>query len=221
MAEHGCDVGSAERRRQSPGPDRHQLQSNQGSTNGTNISFAAETGYNFRTAVGILPTAAGMALKAPSATPTCFMHGPVVGIILQQVHIGAFAETNISGAPTNLAFGSQLRDSAVTELGYQASVNLSVWEPYAKAVWNHEFAGTNRRVTASLLSITAPSYSIPAVLLGQDWGTATIGTRVRFASAASAFVAFNSEIGQGNVTTYGGQIGVNVAFQPSSVVASR
>ena len=162
-----------------------------------------------------------MALKAPSATPTCFMHGPVVGIILQQVHIGAFAETNISGAPTNLAFASQLRDSAVTELGYQASVDLGVWEPYAKAVWNHELAGTNRRVTASLLSITAPSYSMPAVLLGQDWGTATIGTRVRFASAASTFVAFNSEIGQGNVTTYGGQIGLNVAFQPSSVVVTR
>jgi outer membrane lipase/esterase len=59
------------------------------------------------------------------------------------------------------------------------------------------------------------------VLLGQDWGTATIGTRVRFASNASAFVAFNSQIGQDNVTTYGGQIGVNVAFQPSSVVVSH
>ena len=70
-----------------------------------------------------------MAPKAPPATPTCFTHGPVVGIILQQVHIGAFAETNISGAPTNLAFGSRLRDSAVTELGYQASVNLGVWVP--------------------------------------------------------------------------------------------
>jgi outer membrane lipase/esterase len=162
-----------------------------------------------------------MALKAPPATPTYFTHGPVVGIILQQVHIGAFAETNSGGAPTNLAFGSQLRDSAVTELGYQASVSLGVWEPYAKAVWDHELAGTNRRVTASLLSITAPSYSMPAVLLGQDWGTATIGTRVRFASNASAFVAFNSQIGQDNVTTYGGQIGVNVAFQPSSVVVSH
>jgi outer membrane lipase/esterase len=59
------------------------LQSNQGNTNGANVSFAAETGYNFRTAAGSLPAAAGMALKAPSATPTCFTHGPVVGIILQ------------------------------------------------------------------------------------------------------------------------------------------
>lgn len=64
------------------------LQSNQGSTNGTNISFAAETGYNFRAAVGTLPPAAGMALKAPSATSLYLTHGPVIGIILQQVHIG-------------------------------------------------------------------------------------------------------------------------------------
>jgi outer membrane lipase/esterase len=195
------------------------LQSNQGSTNGTNISLAYETGFNFRTAVGALPMAAGMALKAPPATPLNLTHGPVVGIVLQQVHIGAFAETSPDGAPTNLAFDSQLRNSAVTELGYQASVDLGVWEPYAKAVWNHELADTGRLVTVSLLSVTAPSYSLPAVLLGRDWGTATIGTRVRFAPNASAFAAFNAQIGQGNVTTYGGQIGLNVAFQPSTVVA--
>jgi outer membrane lipase/esterase len=60
---------------------------------------------------------------------------------------------------------------------------------------------------------------LPAVLLGQDWGSATIGTRLKFAPNASAFAAINSQFGQNNVTTYGGQIGVNVAFQPSTVVA--
>jgi outer membrane lipase/esterase len=194
-------------------------QSNQGSTNGSNISFAAETGYNFRTAVGTLPASAGMALKAPPATPLYLTHGPVVGIILQQVHIDPFAETNSSGVPTNLAFASQLRNSAVTELGYQASIDIGIWQPYARAVWNHEFDGSGRLVTASLLSITAPSYSLPAVLLGQDWGTATVGTRIRFAPNMSAYAAFTSQVGQGNVTTYGGQIGLNVAFQPPTVVA--
>jgi outer membrane lipase/esterase len=195
------------------------MQSNQGNTDGTNVSFAAETGYNFRTAVGTLPSAAGMALKAPPATPIYVTHGPIVGIVAQQVHIGAFAETNSSGVPTNLAFNSQLRNSEVTELGYQASVNLGMWEPYARMVWNHELDGAGRLVTASLLSITAPSYSLPAVLLGTDWGTATIGTRVKFAPNISAYAAFNSQIGQSNVTTYGGQVGLNVALQPTPVVA--
>lgn len=94
-----------------------------------------------------------------------------------------------------------------------------MWEPCARAVWNHELDGTGRLVTASLLSIVAPSFSLPAVLLGQDWGSATIGTRVKFAPNASAYAAFNSQIGQNNVTAYGGQIGVNVAFQPSMVAA--
>ena len=194
-------------------------QSNQGSTDGTNISFAAETGYNFRTAIGILPAAAGMVLKAPPVSPIYIAHGPIVGIIAQQVHINPFAETNASGAPTNLAFESQLRNSAVSELGYQASVNLGRWEPYARVVWNHELAGTGRLVTASLLSIAAPSYSLPAVLLGKDWGSGTIGTRVKLAPNMTAFTAFYSQFGQNNVTTYGGQFGLNLAFQPATVVA--
>lgn len=187
-------------------------QSNQGSTNGTNISFAAETGYNFQSAVGTLPSSVGMPVKAARVTPLYLTHGPVVGILLQQVNIGGFAETNFGGAPTNLAFATQVRNSAVTELGYQASVNLGKWEPYAKAVWNHEFDGSGRTVTASLLSITAPSYYMPAVVLGQDWGTAILGTRYKFAPNASAFAAFSSQIGQSNVTIYSGQIGVNVAL---------
>jgi outer membrane lipase/esterase len=193
-------------------------QSNLGSTNGSNVSFAAETGYNFQTAIGSLPSAVGMPLKAAPATPLYLTHGPVVGIIAQQVHIDPFAETNFN-APTNLAFASQLRNSVVSELGYQASVTIGRWEPYVRAVWDHEFDGTGRLVTASLLSITAPSYSLPAVALGQDWGSVILGTRYKIAPNATAFAAFSSQIGQNNVTTYGGQIGVNVAFNPPAVVA--
>jgi outer membrane lipase/esterase len=194
-------------------------QSNRGSTNGTNISFAIEGGYNFKTALGPASGASRLPLKAPQPEAAYLTHGPVAGVILQQVYVGSFAETNLSGAPTNLAFSSQVRNSAVTELGYQASVTFDRWEPYAKAVWNHELAGSGRLVTASLLSITAPSYSLPAVALGKDWGSATIGTRVRFAPDVTAYAAFNSYFGQSNVIAYGGQIGLNVAFQPPANIA--
>jgi outer membrane lipase/esterase len=193
------------------------MQSNQGDTNGSNISFAAETGYNFQTAIGSLPSAVAMPFKAPPTEPLYLTHGPIVGIIAQQVHIDPFAETNFS-APTNLAFASQLRNSVVSELGYQASVTIGRWEPYVRAVWDHEFDGTGRLVTASLLSITAPSYSLPAAVLGQDWGSLILGTRYKIAPNATAFVAFSSQIAQNSVTTYGGQIGVNVAFNPPAVV---
>lgn len=193
------------------------IQSNQGSTSGSNISLAAEGGYNFQTAIAGMPSGSQMSLKAQPAGAIVLTHGPVFGMIAQQVHVDAFAETNLSDVPTNLAFGSQVRNSAVTELGYQASVVLGRWEPFARAVWDHELCNTNRLVTATLLSVTAPSYSMPAVLLGRDWGTATLGARLKFAPEMTAYAAVTSQVGQSNVTTYGGQVGLNVAFEPPGV----
>jgi outer membrane lipase/esterase len=187
------------------------VQPNQGNTNGTNISFAAEGGYNFITALGTAPIP-GMPIKAAPAAAINLAHGPVVGIIMQQVRIGSFTETNPLGVPTALSFDSQRRDSAVTELGYQASIDFGTWQPYVKAVWNHELANTDRNVTAALTSIIAPTFFMPAVDLGKNWGTGTVGMRFKFAPNAPAYAAFIAQVGQQNVITYGGQIGLNVAF---------
>jgi outer membrane lipase/esterase len=196
------------------------LQSNQATTDGTNGSFAAEVGYDFATPIGgVAPAAPGLSYKAPVAQPLVLTHGPLVGVILQQVYINGFTETNPSGAPTALTFASQTRNSAVSELGYQASLRYGIWEPYAKLVWDHDWAGLNRQVTAALTSIVAPGFSLPAVILGRDWATATVGTRVRIGSNLSGYAAFIAEAGQNNVTIYGGQIGLNYAFGPTPVAA--
>jgi outer membrane lipase/esterase len=184
-------------------------QSNQSSTNGTNVSIAAEIGYNFTRAIGTAPGAAYGGLPAPLLL---FTHGPVAGVILQQVGIDGFTEANPSGAPTALSFGSQTRNSAISELGYQASVKYGIWEPYAKVVWDHEWADLDRLVAASLTSIVAPGFVMPAAVLGRDWATATVGTRVRLGQGFSGFVAVIAEVAQNNVTTYGGQIGINCAL---------
>lgn len=130
-----------------------------------------------------------------------------------------FTEINPSGAPTALAFASQTRNSAVTELGYQASLKYGIWEPYTKLVWDHELADLNRLVAASLTSIMAPSFSMPAVILGRDWAMGTVGTRVILGNNVSAYAAFIAQLGEDNVTTYGGQIGLNVALNPEGVTA--
>lgn len=192
------------------------VQSNAGSTRGTNFSFAFETGYDFT--LGSAPVAhSGLVVKAPPMTAPVFVHGPVVGITLQQVRVDAYTEVNPAGI-TALSFGGQRRDSAVTALGYQAYVTLGMWQPYAKVVWNHELADLDRLVTASLTTISAPSYSLPAVVLGRDWGIATLGTRVKLASNVSAYAAFIGQIGQANVVTYGGQVGFSAAFDWDTVV---
>ena len=168
---------------------------NTGSTNGSNLSLAAEGGYNFESGA--------------------VTHGPLAGMLLQRVYIDGYTETDpfaAVGGFTALSFASQTRDSAVSELGYQASVKLGNWAPFAKLTWDHEFGGANRTVTASLTSIAAPSYYMPAVIPGTDWMTLSAGTSVRLERGVTGFAMFTGELAQNNVTSYGAQVGVNVAL---------
>jgi len=192
--------------------------SNTSNTKGTNFSLMLETGYNFFTPFGT--ATAAMPVKA---VPAAFFvtHGPVIGITAQQVRVDGFTETDpFSGVGgfTALSFLSQTRNSAVSELGYQASVDLGAWRPFAKLVWNHELANTNRQVTAFLTTSSfAPGFSLPAVIFGKDWGTGQLGTSYKVSRDVTAFAAFNGQIAQQNVVTYGGQIGVNVALDPATL----
>ncbi len=167
------------------------IQPNNGKATGTNYSLDLEGGYNFMFA----------GLK----------HGPLAGILLQRVDIGSFTE---SGSFTSLAFGDQLRNSAVSELGYQVRYDVGIWQPFAKLVWNHELASTNRLVTAYLTTIAAPGYAMPAVIFGNDWGTATAGTTIKIANNITGLVSGYAQFAEKNVTVYGAQIGVNIAFDP-------
>jgi outer membrane lipase/esterase len=165
------------------------LQNNTATTNGADVSLASLTGYDF--------------VSGP------FTHGPVGGIVLQRVNIDAFTE---SGSFTSLSFGGQTRDSAVTALGYRASFAAGPWQPFAQILWDHELASTDRLVTASLTTIAAPSYAMPAVVLGRDWASAMLGTTYTWGKRYTALVAFTANAAQDSAAVYGGQIGINVAF---------
>jgi len=192
------------------------MQSNTGTTNGSNASFAAELGYNFQLPIGSQTVASPLPTKAPPVdVETYLKHGPLVGIILQRVQVDGFTETDgfaAIGGLTALSFGEQTRDSAVSELGYQASLNLGAWQPFAKIAWNHELAPLDRSVTATLTTTVAPSFSMPAVIFGRDWASGTIGTSVEIRRGMTAYASLNGEIGQNNMTFYGGQLGLNVAL---------
>jgi outer membrane lipase/esterase len=165
------------------------IQSNSASTDGTNWSFAANGGYNF--------------IHGP------WTHGPVAGITLQRVNVDGFVE---AGSFTSLAFAEQTRESAVTALGYRVSLDAGMLRPFAKVVWNHELADTDRLVTASLTTTVAPSYSLPAIDLGRDWATGTVGTAITWPAGITGIVSFTGQVGQSGVVTYGGQVGLNVAL---------
>jgi outer membrane lipase/esterase len=165
------------------------VQANNGSTDGNDVSLAGEAGYDFHTG---------------SVT-----HGPVAGLILQQARVGGFTE---SGSFTSLSFGSQIRNSEVGVLGYQARFDWGRWHPFAQLAWDHEFDPLDRTVTASLTTIAAPSYSMPAVVLGRDWGTATVGTQLTLTSAWTGLASFTAQLGQDHASVFGGLVGLNYAF---------
>jgi outer membrane lipase/esterase len=165
------------------------IQNNTGSTNGDNWSAAFQGGYKFWNG--------GLT------------HGPVAGFIYQSVNAGAFTET---GSFTSLAFGSQSRESDIGQLGYRASYDWAEYQPFLQAMWNHEIADTRRSVTASLTTVTAPSYSLPAVILGKDWGEVKGGITIDVGSGVKVLAAGSADFAQSSATVYGGQIGFNIAF---------
>lgn len=177
-----------------PVPIGISVQPNTGSTSGYDLSLAGEIGYDFHTGF--------------------WTHGPVAGFILQQARVDGFTE---SGGFTSLSFGAQVRDSEVSALGYQARFDLGMWHPFAQILWDHEFDPLNRLVTASLTTAIAPSYSLPAVVLGRDWASATVGTQITFNAAWSGLASFTAQLGQDRATVLGGLVGLNYALaQPTS-----
>jgi outer membrane lipase/esterase len=165
------------------------LQSNNGSTAGNDLSIAGEIGYDFHTGA--------------------LTHGPVVGLILQRARVNGFTE---SGSFTSLSFGNQTRNSEVGAFGYQARFDWGRWHPFVQIMWDHEFDPLNRMVTASLTTMAAPSYSLPAVVLGRDWATATLGTQLKLSSAWTGLASITGQLGQNHATTFGGLIGLNYAL---------
>lgn len=173
-----------------PVPIGVTTQPNNGSTSGADLSLAGEGGYEFH--------------AGPLA------HGPVAGFIVQQATVNGFAE---SGSFTSLAFGSQVINSDVSLLGYQANLSWGRWRPFAQIVWDHDFAPLNRVVNASLTTIAAPGYSLPAVIVGRDWATVTVGTEFKIAGPWTGLASFTAQLGQQSVAAdYTGVLGVNYAF---------
>jgi outer membrane lipase/esterase len=137
--------------------------------------------------------------------------GPVVGVVLQQVHLNGFTETGTSGV-TALSFGDQTRNSFVSQLGWRGSADLGNWQPFAEAEWNHEWGGRNRTLTASLTLIAAPSYTELAAPVASDWATVLLGVSYKLTPQVILRGAVMTMFANPQVISYGGELGVNVSF---------
>lgn len=161
-----------------------------GSTGGNNISLALQGAYAFG--------AGGLS------------HGPFLGINLQRIDIDAFSESN--GGSADLGYGRQRRTSAIGSLGYQASLDLGNVMPFGRLSIEHEFRDNDRSITAYVLSMTAPTFDLPAAKLERTWGSATIGAALKFAPNLTGSLALSSQFAQSHVRNYSAQLGLSVGF---------
>lgn len=163
---------------------------NSGQTRGSGAALGGQAGYDF--------AVAGMKT------------GPFAGLLWQHVHVSGFTED-----PTNftaLGFLDQHRYSTVSTLGWRVKWHVGSWQPFAQATWNHEFSGEDRTVTAFLTSAVAPSFYMPAIALGKDWGNVTAGTTVKLSASTLGVASLQSDFADNGARSFGANFGLNVRF---------
>jgi outer membrane lipase/esterase len=140
-----------------------------------------------------------------------FTTGSVLGFVLQEARIADFTETGETGV-TALSFGSQIRDSFISQLGWRVLADRGKFQPFAEMNWIHEWADRNRTITTSLTSVSAPSYTMDAVPEASDWATLSLGTFYRINSRVLLRGSVSSLFINPQMTTCGGDMGLNISF---------
>ncbi|KAF1694265.1 autotransporter outer membrane beta-barrel domain-containing protein [Pseudoxanthomonas koreensis] len=154
--------------RMGPSVRRHD-----GSADGSNTAFGINAGYEFGEGA--------------------FRHGPVAGLLWQQVDVDGYSESNPSS--TALAYSDQSLDSLVGSLGWQARYDAGAWEPYLRASWDHDFEDAPEEVFARLQTLPDLEYAVPAVAFDGDFGTVVLGARMGLGSL-QADVGLRASVGQ-------------------------
>lgn len=134
--------------------------SHSGSTNGRNITLAANAGYAFQT--GNL------------------RHGPNLGVLSQMIRIDAFDE-NQPGLSSALGYGQQSYDSVVGRVGYQLELTSSESvQPYVQASYEREFGDYPSEAIARSLSVTGSlPFAVPGISYDRDYGIVAGGLRAK------------------------------------------
>ncbi len=138
-------------------------------------------------------------------------HGPVVGVLAQQIQVDAFAETDAQ-LSTSLAYPEHKFDSLIGTAGWQMRFTASEQlQPYARLTFDREFEDVPREAFARLQSMpgTAP-FAVPGVAFDDSYGSLALGARTRVAGL-EANLGTSLTVGQdgGNNTTVFATVGGN------------
>ncbi len=163
--------------------------SNTSNVNGSNTSIAIQTGYNF--------------------TYQQIKHGPILGYSFVNTNINGFTE---SGNFNSLGFGSQQINASIGQVGYQAQLRIGNWLPNVKAVYNSQFGNTDRNITTTLTSVSAPSYLLPAVSYGTGWTNLSAGIGYQIDPKTIIRANFTQQVGWQNLNAYTATLSMSAFF---------
>jgi outer membrane lipase/esterase len=128
-----------------------------GSPDGSNLTAAVSAGFDFGEGT--------------------FRHGPVLGLVSQNVKIDGYAESGT--ASSALTYPEQDIDSLVGSAGWQLRYTVNDhFAPYARVTYDREFEDAPEQAFAQLQSIPglAP-YAVPGLQYDDSYATAVIGAR--------------------------------------------
>ncbi len=141
--------------------------------------------------------------------------GPSLRVNYIRVHVDGFQERG--AATSNLKVDSQRVESLATDLGGQVSYAISmpwgVLSPLARFEWEHEFKGSSRLITGSLVADPATTFSVPTNAPDRDYFNLGVGLTATLKRGASAFVYYETILGRDNVTNHSFTAGVRFAFE--------
>lgn len=132
--------------------------SHRGSTDGETLTLATHMGWDFER--GNL------------------RHGPVLGLVWQQVEMDGFAESDPT-LSTSLAYPDQDFDSLIASVGWQLSVTGDgALRPYARVTWDSELEDAPEEAFAIAQTLaTTGAYAVPTYGHDDSYGTVTLGAR--------------------------------------------
>ena len=163
-------------------------------TNGTQFSVSVGAGYNFN--IG------------------AFGFGPTGRVNYIHVHVDGYQETGAT--PFNVTVGSQNVQSLTTDFGGQAAYAFSIpWgvlAPFLRLEWEHQYLGNSRTVTGSLVASPSTVVSNQTASPDRDYLRIGAGLSATFRRGVSAFLDFDTVVGQSNFSSYAFNAGVRLEF---------
>jgi outer membrane lipase/esterase len=152
------------------------VRSESGSTDGSQLAYQLEGGYYF--------------LFDDVKT------GPYASVVNQRVHVGSYQENG--GDSTTMTFGSQVRDSLISSIGWQLSGDSKMFNgsihPFARVAYEHESDTSARNVTAGLAALNG-SFSMPGYQPDTSWWAGQVGVSAQVGSNISGYLSYNGQFG--------------------------